>query len=150
MPASDKEGVLVASDWIVHTVTALKDACDYSVYRLRVEGTNLNYPEGDVNRKFSWLVHDVADPRYDLTFASVSGLAKKWLDKPGDPFACEKCEVVRAPAAPAVKAVTAVISKKLDLLGKRLNTRVEITRPDSTPVEIYLDGRLVTVVEWPK
>jgi len=77
-------------DWIVSQITLTAEAQEclekrgnYNLphYRLRVEGTNLNFPKGHIDRPFSWRVHDVADPRFDLTNAEIENAAKPYLGR---------------------------------------------------------------------
>jgi hypothetical protein len=58
-----------AKDWLV---TKLTDLGPGHYYRFHLEGENLNWPEGHRERKFSWSVRDVDDPRYDLGGIVVS------------------------------------------------------------------------------
>jgi hypothetical protein len=67
-------------DWILSKVAALKGACEHSAYRLRIEGVNLNSAPGTYGYHFTWVVHDVADPRYDLANAEVEDAAKPFLN----------------------------------------------------------------------
>jgi hypothetical protein len=40
-------------------------------YRYHVEGVNLNHPEGNPDRRFSWDVPSIDDPRFDFSGAET-------------------------------------------------------------------------------
>ena len=55
-----------AKDW---RVTAVRDNGAGAYYRWSVEGENLNFPPASADRRFSWRVPSVDDPRFDLSDA---------------------------------------------------------------------------------
>jgi len=67
----------MAPDWFVESIEATGEA----YYRLRVVGQNLNYPEGDKDRRFTWRLRDVDDPRFDLSGAAIDPAAVPYLGR---------------------------------------------------------------------
>lgn len=74
-------GALVDSpDWIVERITATAEAKRYgrqAHYRLHVQGRNLSAG----GERFSWAVHSVADPRFNLTNAIIDEAAVPFLGR---------------------------------------------------------------------
>lgn len=64
----DDDGTIPAPDW---RVTRITDHGPSAFYRYSVEGENLNYTEGSIDRRFSWSIpaSEIENPRFDLTNA---------------------------------------------------------------------------------
>lgn len=62
-----------AKDW---KLTRIVDRGPSEYYRFHIEGENLNYPPGYVDRRFAWSVRDIDDPRYDVDGAIRETRAK--------------------------------------------------------------------------